>query len=299
MMADPTENLRKLLQNDPNLPTFPDHIRKILALLAQGDTPLNDIGREIEKDPVLALRLVRLSNSAAYGQTREVNSLARALAVVGLGQVKTVVAGFASVDVCERFLGDSRFDWREFWAHCGAAAFIARSLAERLDLRLEGAEFLGGLLHDIGYLALAKADAKRFREAADEAVERHGFFADGLSRRFGVDLVTAGDVLAEVSQLANETRQIILHVHDPNGAPEDLRPLVSVVSLANEFAHLSGFTFFRGSAEVEIVVHKLPSWRILTALRPEMGGWDLTRLLFDLEREQAASQDFVRVSRST
>jgi len=26
---------------------------------------------------------------------------------------------------------------------------------------------------------------------------------------------------------------------------------------------------------------------------------DLTRLLFDLEREQAASQDFVRVSRST
>ncbi|MBI5014510.1 MAG: HDOD domain-containing protein [Deltaproteobacteria bacterium] len=295
-MLDRTDQLRRAFQQDPNLPTFPDHIRHILELLAQDDTALSDIAREVEQDPVLTLRVLRLANSAAYGASRHVNSLDRALAVVGMGQIKAIVAGFASVDGCERFLGDCPFDWKEFWSHCTGTAFIARSLAERLELKFRGAEFLGGLLHDIGYLALAKADPTAFAGAVRKATQEHGFLARNLEVGFGLGTEAAGALLAEVSQLAPETQEVILRLHQPAQATEPTRPLVALVSLANELAHLAGLTFFRGTAEVEVVIPELPAWGLLCAARPQMACWDLERLVFDLEHEHAASQEFVHIS---
>jgi HD-like signal output (HDOD) protein len=247
---------------------------------------------------VLTLRVVRLANSAAYGASRHVSSLDRALAIVGLTQFRAIVAGFASVDGCERFLGDSPFDWKEFWGHCTGTAFIARTLAERLGFAFAGAEFLAGLLHDIGYLAVAKAYPTAFAEAVREAAGQHGFLAQGLQRRLGVGTETAGAILAQVCQLAPETQEVILHVHDPAQAPKTARPVAALVSLANELAHLAGLTFFRGTAEVEVVIPELPAWKLLREARPQMAAWDLERLVFDLEREHAASQDFVRISHS-
>ena len=290
--------LRKLFEKDPNLPSFPDHTRRLLELLKIEDTPLADIAREVEKDPVLALRLVRLANSPAYGLRRDVNSLERALTVVGIGQISAVVASFASVDSCERFLRDPRFVWKDFWAHCCGTAFIAKALAERLGLFLRGAEFLAGLLHDLGYLALAKVDPALFSDAVTEAADHKGFLARGLNTRFGLTVEAAGEILADVSHLAPETIEVVRHLHDPSRAPEPDRVLVSVVSLGNELAHLAGLTFFRGTAEVEVVISELPAWKELSARKPEIGSWDIARLVFELERENAASEAFVNVSHS-
>lgn len=290
--------IRNLFEKDPNLPSFPDHTRRLLALLRNENTPLSDIVREVEKDPVLALRFVRLANSPAYGFRRDVNTLERALTVVGLGEISSVVASFASVDSCERFLRDPRFVWKDFWAHCSGTAFIAKTLADRLSLNLGGAEFLSGLLHDIGYLALAKVDPALFSDAVTEAADHRGFLARGLGTRFGLSVETAGELLADVSHLAPETLDVIRHLHDPSHAPDERRTLVSVVSLANELAHLAGLTFFRGTAEVEVVVSELPAWKALSAGRPEMTRWDVARLIFELEREHAASEAFVNVSHS-
>lgn len=297
-MVDRTAQLKRLFQQDPNLPTFPEHIRRIFQLLAQEGTAVPDIARELEKDPVLTLRVLRLANSAAYGQTREVNSLDRALAVLGLSQLGAVLGGFASVDGCERFLGDSRFDWKEFWAHCSGTAFIARTLAGRLGLALRGEEFLGGLLHDIGYLALAKAFPSSFVEAVQVASQQNGYLSRSLHERFGLPVEAAGDILAEASKLAPSTREVIRHLHAPDQAPANSRALVAVVSLANELAHLYGLTFFRGTAEMEVVLTSLPAWKVLVGLEPETAQWDLARLVLEIEREQAASQDFIRASHS-
>ncbi|NTU60365.1 MAG: HDOD domain-containing protein, partial [Deltaproteobacteria bacterium] len=218
-MAYPVPLIRKLFEKDPSLPSLPDHTRRLLEILRKEDTPLTDIAREVENDPVLALRLIRLANSAAYSLGKEVNSLERALAVVGVTQISSIAASFASVDSCERFLGASKFHWKDFWAHCSGTAFIAKALAERLEVALNGTEFLAGLLHDIGYLALAKVDPALFGDAVREASEKNGFLASGLKARFGLTVEAAGDLLAEVSRVAPETREVIRHLHDPLQAP--------------------------------------------------------------------------------
>jgi HD-like signal output (HDOD) protein len=298
MSVDVAAKLRAAFASDPNLPTLPDHVRRILDLLADPEVPLPALAQEVEKDPALALRIVRLANSAAYGLAQEVNSLQRAVAVIGLGELAGVLAGVVSVGRCERFLDDPEFNWRDFWAHSSGTAFIASSLTRRLGLSFRGAEFLAGLLHDIGYLALAKFGSFRFRKAVAEASERHGFLAHVLERRFGIATHDAGAILAEVSGVPGDVLAVIRFHHAPQQAPEAQRVLVGAVSLANELAHLAGMTFCRGTADVEVVVTELPAWRMLQEACPVMEQWDVARLVFELEREHAASQGFVREVRT-
>jgi HD-like signal output (HDOD) protein len=293
MSVDIAARLRAAFENDPNLPVLPNQVRRILDLLADPEVSFAALSQEVEKDPALALRIIRLANSAAYGQTRDVSSLQRAVAVIGLADLSGVLAGVASVGRCERFLDDPDFKWTEFWEHCSGTAFIASSLSKRLGLSFRGAEFLAGLLHDIGYLGLAKFGTFRFRKAVTEAQERHGFLADALERRFGVSTQEAGAILAEVSGVPVKVRSAIRYHKDPALAPAEHRTLVSVLSLANELAHLAGMTFCRGTADVEVVITELPAWRWLQADFPAMGQWDVARLVFALEREFDASQGFV------
>lgn len=298
-MSDMTlVSLRQALERDPNLPTLPEHVQKLLQLVADEEVPIPVLAREIQKDPALTLKLLRLANSALYGQSREVTSLERAFSVIGTSDVPAMIAGMASVNGCERFVGDPHFRWKDFWAHCSGTAFIAASLARRIGTKQLDAGFLGGLLHDVGYLALTKLDRTKFAAAVQDAVKKHGFLPRFLQERFGVSPEDAGGVLAEVSRLPADMQQVIRFVHDPAAAPKEARELVSLVSLANELAHLFGLTFFRGTADSEVVLTALPAWRLLSSAHPEMVGWDLARFGLELEKEGQASESFLRASQA-
>jgi len=284
-------------RSDPNLPALPDSVARVLELLQDEDVHFHDLAAAVEKDPAMALAVLRLANSAAYSQPREVTTLNRAFAVIGLRQVPSLLAGFASVGGCESFLDDPSFHWDDFWRHCSGTAFIASSLARRLDLRLDGTEFLGGLLHDLGYLGLAKFDSAAFSDCVAEAQERKRFLPEVLESRFGVGEPEAGYLLANASGLGPEILTTIRHKADPAAAPPDTRPLVALVSLASQLAHLIGLTFCRGASDMELVLEAHPAWLVLQEGFPKMDQWDVARLVFELEREYETSEVFVKEAR--
>jgi HD-like signal output (HDOD) protein len=78
------ERLRKALERDPNLPALPEHVRKLLRLVADEEVPITVLAREVHKDPAITVKVLRLANSALYGQSREVTSLERAFSVIGV-----------------------------------------------------------------------------------------------------------------------------------------------------------------------------------------------------------------------
>ena len=297
MAPSVAEQMAATFRGDPSLPSLPESVSRVLELLQDEDVHFHQITAVVEKDPAMALAVLRLANSAAYGQANEVTSLARAFAVIGLRQIPSLLAGFASVGGCESFLQDPSFRWDEFWKHCGGTAFIATSLARRLGLKLDGAEFLAGLLHDIGYLGLAKFDARAFHDCVAEAQQRKRFLPGVLEKRFGVSEPEAGYLLAEASQLGPDILATIRHKRDPGAAPEESRLLVATVSLASQMAHLIGLTFCRGAADMELVLEEHPAWLVLLRAKPLMGEWDVARLVFELEREYETSEVFVQEAR--
>jgi len=298
MPARIAEQLSAAFRKDPHLPSLPQSVSRVLALLQNEDVQFHALEAEVSKDPAMALAVLRLANSAAYAPPQPVTNLQRAFAVIGLRQIPSLLAGLASVSGCETFLQDPSFRWDEFWRHCSGTAFIASSLARRLGLKLDGAEFLAGLLHDLGYLGLAKFNAARFRECVEESQQRHTYLPEVLERRFGIGEPEAGCLLAEASNLGGPILTTIRHKGDPaTAAPEDAY-LVASVSLASQLAHLIGLTFCRGAADLELVLERHPAWVVLRGGFPQMDQWDVARLVFELEREYETSKVFVQQARA-
>jgi len=208
-----------------------------------------------------------------------------------------VLAGFASVSRCESFLQDPSFRWDESWRHCSGTAFVAASLSRRLGVKLDGAEFLAGLLHDIGYLGLAKFDPRAFGDCVEESQQRRKCLPEVLEKRFGVGEPEAGYLLAKVSNLGPHILATIRHKREPAGAAAEDRTLVATVALASQLAHLIGLTFCRGAADMELVLENHPAWQLLHGEFPQMDDWDVARLVFELEREYETSEVFVNEAR--
>ena len=69
--------------------------QKVLRTCNEPNTCANDLNRVISLDPVLTGRVLQLINSAYYSLPSKVNSLTRAIILLGLNTVKNLVLSFA------------------------------------------------------------------------------------------------------------------------------------------------------------------------------------------------------------
>ena len=104
----------------------------------------------------MSVKVLKLTNSAFYGLSREVESVKQAVVIVGLEAIKNLVL---SASVLDMFKGkDVDQDFQDkFWRHSLAVGFCARLLAKKARARGmidPDSGFSGGLLHDIGKVIL-------------------------------------------------------------------------------------------------------------------------------------------------
>lgn len=136
------------------LPPLPESVRTVQRALRNDDIEMRDIVQTLKRDPAVSAKVVSIANSPAFGVRGPISNLERAIALIGLRDLSSIVL---AVSLPGYFDGERGFDFAGFWRHsefCGnAAAAIAR-----LDgHHAKSAYYTAGLLHNIGVLALAKA----------------------------------------------------------------------------------------------------------------------------------------------
>jgi HD-like signal output (HDOD) protein len=133
--------------------SLPDIYFQLNQMIRDPRYSMGDIGAVIAKDPALSARLLRLVNSSFYGFQSKVDTISRAIAIVGIDDLYNLVVATCVVD---RFAKIPTYlvDMTAFWmrsVHCGV---VTKLLGKHCaDLNIERL-FLGGLLHDIGSLVL-------------------------------------------------------------------------------------------------------------------------------------------------
>ena len=75
---------------DLTLPTMPEVAHELIRSLNEEDVPLTHLRDAIARDPALAVQLLRLANSAHYGNRQKVGSIEEAIARVGMNQVRAL-----------------------------------------------------------------------------------------------------------------------------------------------------------------------------------------------------------------
>lgn len=157
--VDPrNEQIERLLQAMEELPSHPTVALRVLWLV---DDPSSDVARlakTVELDPLLAARLIRISNSAYYSLRTPVTNVPRAIAALGFATVRSLAASAA----CGLTDDDTAVEG-EFWTHAAAVANAAQMVAPRYNVPASDA-FALGLLHDLGEALLHQADPESWAQ---------------------------------------------------------------------------------------------------------------------------------------
>ena len=114
---------------------------------------LTEIGRVIAKDPGLSLRLLRLVNSPFYGFQSKIDTISRAITVVGIDELYNLVVATCVVDHFDH-IPSELVDMTAFWLNSVHTGVVAKLLAKQNTELHSERLFLAGLLHDIGSLVL-------------------------------------------------------------------------------------------------------------------------------------------------
>lgn len=139
------------------LPALPAVALHVMQLCDRSDFNINDVARAMSSDSVLAAKVLRLVNSAAFGIRREVTSIPQALMFLGAKSVRNLTVSFALVkDVRET--EKVGFDYEAYWKRAMVMAVAARELGKLLGLGRGDELFLAGLTQDLGMLALAQVE---------------------------------------------------------------------------------------------------------------------------------------------
>lgn len=153
--------LKDVLAGRVPLPMLPRVIIDLLALLRREDLNLNDLVPLVERDAVLASRLLRLANSAFFAGRRGVDSVRTAVMTVGCQPLSTLLVACGAQSV---FIDVPGVNLRRFWERSQQTATAARQLARRLGLDADAAH-AAGLLLAVGHLIACRAEPERAVQA--------------------------------------------------------------------------------------------------------------------------------------
>lgn len=217
-----------------NLPVLNEVALSILRLAQDPDAPARAYELAIERDPALAGKVLRVSSSAMYG-VGDVPNLGRAIAVLGMTVLKSLVVTLSYQQTLEKIPGCEEFDGVQCWRHSLATAYACRILAKlRMPQRAEEL-YMAGLLHDVGLLAMDKFCpsmlGQSIRKAFDDGTPLH--IAE--SATYGYDHAAVGALLADRWGLGKIARAAIRHHLDPFEKREDAEA-ACILSAANRIA---------------------------------------------------------------
>ena len=168
----------------------------IIKLLQRDDFRVPDLVQLVQSDPAIAGRLLKFANAAAFGRTRPIVSLQRAIVALGAFRVRDLVI---SLSVMHSHTSGqcAAFDYAAFWGHSLATGIACQELAHFAQISSEEI-FTIGLLARVGELAMASLYPDEYATVLLKAQGAQSELASLERERFAMDHLQLGaTMLAE------------------------------------------------------------------------------------------------------
>lgn len=143
----------QLLKGDVELVSLPTIYNHIVDILDDPQVSSHRLAEVISKDASLTVRLLKLVNSPFYGFSGKVDTISRAVSLLGTDELTNLALGITIVRQFKDIPSDL-LNMDSFWRHSIRCGLFARILAGHLGVSGEEKYFTGGLLHDIGRLIM-------------------------------------------------------------------------------------------------------------------------------------------------
>ena len=236
-------------------PPLPQTLLQAVDLMYRPDGPeLDEVIKMVQHDPGVVARLLRVVNSAYYGQRGDIQSVQRAVVILGTITVTGIVMSMSLQDVRASLNDKTALPFLNLVRHSNATAYLARHLLANnpkgdVDQEVLGGVYTGALLHDFGKLVLLynyPEVAANFYTKSHRDLPPDSTFLKEERNLFGYDHVETGVYLCRRLHFPEPlTTSVALHHRHVSLGDEDIKmkQLVYAVSAANKAASALGFGF--------------------------------------------------------
>lgn len=273
-----------LVRGTIRLAALPDLFIRITRMVDDPRSSGGMIARVIGEDPALTARLLRIANSPLYGFPARIDTISRAITVIGTRGLRDLVLAYAVMDVMARFRGGP-IDMEDYWRRSLLCALTARQLGIRSRVPEAESLFVAGLLYDIGQLIIAHKLPEMARETHMRAKDG-GMRLHLLERSvIGFDHAAVGGELLRQWRLPDAIREAVRCHHAPGEARHEpfYAGLIHIAATVADSPYTSPLT----AADASALAHYL-------AREVDPIGWALTGLnadaLVDVHTEALAQR---------
>jgi HD-like signal output (HDOD) protein len=230
-------NATDIVKDIDKLFSLPEVCYRLHELLEDPHNNVSDIARLISQDADLTARLLKIANSSMYGFSGRIDSLERAISVIGTNQLLILVLATSSVMTFPRIPGEF-FNMASFWRHSAYCGVVARLLAQRCHVLHPERLFVAGLLHDIGLLALCVSHADLARNVMDTVHESGQAMHVIEQIQLGFDHTDVGSELLKKWGLPEGLQAAVRGHHQP-GQVKNHALEAAIVHIATAFTHIA------------------------------------------------------------
>ena len=167
------------------LPSPPAIAVRILEAVKKEETSFDELARIITADPALTSKILRVANSPMYALPAKVNSIQRALTVIGCSALKNIALSFVIAKEM-RAQSEDGFDFDFFWKRSVTAAVSGELIASLVGLQSDDI-FVSALLQDIGIVIMYLSNPDDYKNVLEEKKRTEQPIIDVEKQVFGLD----------------------------------------------------------------------------------------------------------------
>lgn len=233
------QDLAQLVAKIEELPPLPAMASRALQLLSDPEASAETVEQAIAQDQALVAKIIRVSNSALYGGCQKVESLRQALTRLGAKTTKSLILAASTRGYFFKEHKGMKVWGPMLWLHSVECGLASRRIAAACSHVDPEQAFIGGIMHDIGKLAILMVDEKKYQEINRITVsEKRGDLSAEIQIA-GTSHTDIGRMLMEKWSMPEAVRACAQFHHHPDRAGEHTR-LATIVTYADHISHVWG-----------------------------------------------------------
>ena len=237
-------SIADLLKEEIRIPSPPSIAVRILDAIKIDETSFTELANIISSDPALAAKILMVANSSFYKMPRKIDSISKALAILGTNTLKNIALSFVIAKEL-RGTSEGRFDFDFFWRRALTAAVSADILSPFISAKNEDL-FVTALLQDIGIVIMYLCRANDYLKVLDEKRASLLAIEEAEKKVFGFDHQELGSEVLKKWGIPDTIYEPIRYHHRYNDIPEDFQVASNILLLSDKMSSV-----YHGSRSAE------------------------------------------------
>ena len=234
--------IAELVRNIDSVITLPEVAARIIQTINDPNSTAGDLQKIITHDPALVSLILQRVNSSFYGGPTKIDSVERAVVLMGFGAVNALAVSatlgrvFKPIKICDDFTA-------RIYGRTASPSPPPGEIAKRVNRQIADEAFLAGLLHDIGLLVELQVCPDELCKVCEIAKSGSTTFNDAELAMIGCNHADLGAAFAKKWNFPESCCAAITFHHNPELAEAEHRQLVAIIYVADTLCceHSIGF----------------------------------------------------------